>query len=474
MKQQYGTLTPSILEELRAIVTDKHLVLDRESLDAYSHDETSREQFCHLPDALVTPTTTSEVSAIMKLADHYSIPVTPRGAGSGLSGGAIPVFGGIVISLEKMNKILEIDEANLTVTAQAGIVTNELNEQLKSRGLFFAGYPMSLETCFLGGNIAENAGGGKAVKYGVTGRYVLALEVVTAQGEVVHLGGKVTKDVSGYDLKSLYVGSEGTLGIITSATIRLLGKPNVASDLLVPFATAQQAISVVPLLMKSGLIPTSIEFMDRLSIELSCSYLNENLPLDGVGAMLLIELDGTDEQQVERDLIRVGDLCESQGAMEVYVAEDATNRERIWSVRRNIAEAIKVFSPIQSLEDIVVPFGSIPQVLPYLAYLSEKYKVSIPCYGHAGDGNLHATVVKDPKQSFEEWLVLEPKLLFELYSFIVGTLGGKISGEHGIGLKRLSYFRSLTDKAEYQLYLAVKRALDPKGIMNPGKLVAEE
>lgn len=471
MSIPYTRIDRQILSELLEIVGARNLITDLEKMEHYSHDETSVEEYGHMPEVVLTPTTVEQVASIMKLASRYCIPVTPRGAGSGLSGGAIPLFGGIVLSLERMNQVLEIDEANLTVTAEAGIITNELNEQIKAKGLFFAGYPMSLETCFLGGNIAENAGGGKAVKYGVTGRYVLGMEVVTPQGEIVELGGKVTKDVSGYDLKQLYIGSEGTLGVITKATIRLLGKPQFASDLLVPFTTAQDAISVVPLVMKGGIIPTSIEFMDRSSLEMSCSYLNESLPLEGVGAMLLIELDGSDEAQVEHDLLAVGDLCIQQGAMEVYIAEDASNRERIWSVRRNIAEAIKVFSPVQSLEDVVVPIGSIPSVLPELKRLAEKYDVTIPCYGHAGDGNLHATIVKNPASSMESWHEIEPKILTELYAFIVGRLGGKISGEHGIGLKRRAYLKSLTPPAEYRLFEAVKKALDPAMIMNPGKII---
>jgi glycolate oxidase len=408
----------------------------------------------------------------MKLADKHRIPVTPRGAGSGLSGGAIPIYGGIVLSVEKMNSIVEIDEANLTVTAQAGIVTNELNNHLKELGLFFAGYPMSLETCMLGGNIAENAGGGKAIKYGVTGRYILGMEVVTPQGEILRLGGKNTKDVSGYDLKQLYIGSEGTLGVITEATIKLLGLPKTSSDLLVTFATPQDAISVVPLLMKQGIIPTSIEFMDYLSTRISCDYLNESLPIDGVGALLLIEIDGTDEAVVEQQVIQTGDLCMEQGAMEVYIAEDANNRERVWSVRRAIAEAIKVYSPVQSLEDIVVPIGSIPKVIPFLDELSKKYDVLIPCYGHAGDGNLHATVIKNPESTMEHWLDIEPGILGELYEFITKELGGKISGEHGIGLKRREFFKEFTSPVEYRVMEQIKRALDPKGIMNPGKILS--
>ncbi len=471
MNNIYNPITTDILQQLKDIVGPVNVLTDEERIENYSHDETSKEEYAHMPEVVLTPTNAEQIASIMKIASKHTIPVTPRGAGSGLSGGAIPLFGGIVLSVEKMNKILEIDEANLTVTAEAGIVTNELNEHLKSRGLFFAGYPMSLETCFLGGNIAENAGGGKAVKYGVTGRYILGMEVVTPQGEIVNLGGKITKDVSGYDLKQLYIGSEGTLGLITKATIKLLGKPNVASDLLVPFATAQEAIAVVPLILKQGIVPTSIEFMDRSSTEMACTYLNETLPLDGVGAMLLIELDGTDEATIEREMILVGDLCTEHGAMEVYIAEDATARERIWSVRRNIAEAIKVYSPIQSLEDVVVPIGSIPLVLPFLSELSKKYGVRIPCYGHAGDGNLHATAIKDPEMSMEKWKEIEPALLSELYAFIVGELHGKISGEHGIGLKRKSFLKAVTPDGEYELFKSLKKAFDPQNIMNPGKIL---
>ncbi|MCK9548751.1 MAG: FAD-binding oxidoreductase [Sphaerochaeta sp.] len=467
----YTPITDHIIEKLISICSPSNVITDGERMESYSHDETSKEQFSAMPEVVVTPSTTEQVAQIMRLADRLTIPVTPRGAGSGLSGGAIPLYGGIVLSLEKMNRIIEIDEENLTVTAEAGIVTNELNERLKDAGLFFAGYPMSLESCFLGGNIAENAGGGKAIKYGVTSRYVLGLKVVTPQGQIVTLGGKVTKDVSSYDLKQLYIGSEGTLGIITEATIKLIGIPKVASTLLVPFTDAQQAISVVPLLMKQGIIPVSIEFMDRLSFEISCDYLNESLPLDGVGAMLLIEVDGSDEAQVEADLIAVGELCEEQGALEVYIAEDANNRERIWAVRRAIAEAIKVYSPIQSLEDVVVPIASIPRVLPFLEELSAHYRLKIPCYGHAGDGNLHATVVKDPDWTMDKWLETEPKILGELYTFIVDELGGKISGEHGIGVKRREFVKELTAKAEYELLKTLKQAFDPKGIMNPGKIL---
>jgi len=467
----YGKVTPEIVDELIGIAGPYNVIVDADRLEKYGHDETSIKDYAHMPEVVVTPVTTEQVAGIMQLAYRYRIAVTPRGAGSGLSGGAIPIFGGIVLSVEKMNKVIEIDDKNLTVTAEAGIITNELNDRLETYGLFFAGYPMSLETCCLGGNIAENAGGGKAVKYGVTGRYVLGLEVVTPDGKILELGGKVTKDVSGYDLKQLYIGSEGTLGIITRATIRLLGKPAMRSNLLVPFKTPEEAIAVVPIIMTRGIIPTSIEFMDRTSVEMTCNYLNESLPIEGVGAMLLIEIDGSDEQQVEREMIATGDLCESHRAMEVYIAEDKNTQERIWAVRRNIAEALKVYSPVQSLEDVVVPIGAIPQVLPELKRLSEKYKVTIPCYGHAGDGNLHATIIKSPDSTMEYWYETEPLILREMYAFIVGKLGGKISGEHGIGLKRRKYLRELISDNEAELYRSLKRAFDPLMIMNPGKII---
>jgi glycolate oxidase len=368
-----------------------------------------------------------------------------------------------------MNRLVEIDKDNMAAVVEAGMVTNDFALTVQEQGLFFAGYPMSLQTCVLGGNIAENAGGGKAVKYGVTGRYILGLTLVTPLGEIVELGGKLAKDVSGYDLKSLVIGSEGTLGIVTKAIVRLIGYPQAKSDLLVLFKTPKKAIDLVPLILAKGLTPTSIEFMDQLSVHTSCRYLNESLPYENCGAMLLIELDGSNAEQIEADLIETGKLCEEKGALEVYVAEDRNNIERIWNVRRNIAEAFKVFSPTQSLEDIVVPISKIPAMIPELEKLGKKYNMQIPCYGHAGDGNLHATLVKDPASSESDWKKNEAACLEELYRITTG-LGGKISGEHGIGIKRRSYLKDLIPPAELELMRAVKRAWDPNNIMNPGKI----
>ncbi|MBU1080816.1 MAG: FAD-binding oxidoreductase, partial [Spirochaetes bacterium] len=445
----FAAVTPAIVEELRGIAGASNVIVDAERLEAYSHDETSAEEYGRMPEAVVLATDTEIVAAIVRLANRERVPVTPRGAGSGLSGGAIPLYGGIVLSLEKMNRLLELDVGNMVAVVEAGMVTNDLAELVQGKGLFFAGYPMSLQTCMIGGNIAENAGGGKAVKYGVTGRYVQGLTLVTPKGDVVRLGGKLSKDVSGYDLKRLVIGSEGTLGVVTEAIIGLVGYPTAKSDLLVLWKTPREAIDAVPAIMAKGLAPTSLEFMDRLSIRASCGYLNESLPYDEAGAMLLVEVDGSDPAKVEADLIAIGELCEERGALEVYVAEDRNNIERIWNVRRNIAEAFKVQSPVQSLEDIVVPMASIPEIIPVLERLSAAYGMTIPCYGHAGDGNLHATLVKDPGMDMATWRRNEDLCLRELYA-AVRDLGGKISGEHGIGIKRKAHLARLVDPVELE------------------------
>ncbi|MDI3546906.1 MAG: glycolate oxidase [Halanaerobiales bacterium] len=467
---KYNPVTKDIIDELREIVGVKNVITDREKLEAYSHDETPAEQYAHMPEVVVTPGSAEEISRIVKLANRELIPLTPRGAGSGLSGGAIPQYGGIVISVEKMNKVIEIDYDNMMMVLEPGIVTNSVNEMIKDKGLFFAGYPMSVETCYLGGNIAENAGGGKAVKYGVTGRYIMGLELVTPTGEIVELGGKRVKDVTGYDLKQLIIGSEGTLGIVTKAIIKLLPLPTDKVDLLVLFKDVRSAIAMVPKIMTGGrIIPTGIEFMDKLSVKTSCEYLNEHLPYQEAGAMLLIEVDGNRAEQVEADAETIGELCLENGAIEVYVADNYTTQERVWSVRRNIAEAFKVYSPHQSLEDIVVPIASIPDLIPELERISKKYEIQVPCYGHAGDGNLHATLVKNPQHTMEEWYEIEEKALREIYT-VTKNLGGTISGEHGIGSKRKSFMELVADPVELELMRKIKKAFDPNNIMNPGKI----
>lgn len=471
MKNSYNIITPKILEQINNIVGNINVIYnDPEKLEPYSHDEVADETLFRNPEVVIKPTSAEQIAKIMKLANREMIPVTPRGAGSGLSGGAIPQHGGILLSLERMNKILEVDLENLLIVVEPGVVTNEINARVKEYNLFFAGYPMSVEACFIGGNVAENAGGGKAVKYGVTGRYIMGLEVVLPTGEIVQFGGKRVKDVAGYDMINLMVGSEGTLGIFTKIFIKLLPLPKTKVDLLVLFKTPEEAITIVPKIMAfGGIIPTAVEFMDQLSIKTTCDYLNESLPYEEAGAMLLIEIDGTDRETVEKQYELVGELCEESGAIEVYVAPNYTTQERIWAVRRNIAEAFKVFSPIQSLEDVVVPFASIPSIMPVLAELSQKYNVVIPCYGHAGDGNLHVTIIKKPETPIEEWPSLEKAVLNTLYKEVI-SLDGSITGEHGIGSKRKDFLEIMMSSTVIDIQRKIKKVFDPNLILNPGKI----
>jgi glycolate oxidase len=470
-RDKYNPIIPKIIDELQSIVGAKYVIYgDKKRLEPYSHDEIPGKEYAHAPEVVVRPHNAEEIAAIMKLANREMIAVTPRGAGSGLSGGAVPIYGGIVIATDRLNKILELDVKNMMIIVEPGVVTNEINEFLKEYDLFYAGYPMSLETCYIGGNVAENAGGARALKYGVTSRYVLGLEVVTPTGEIVELGGKLLKDVSGYNMIQLMVGSEGTLGIFTKITLRLIPLPRAQVDLLCLFRTSKEALEVVPKIeTSSGIIPAAIEFMDKSSIKAACEYLNESLPYRQAGAMLLITVDGEDEQQVEQEYEFIGEICLDNGAIEVYVADNATTSERIWKVRRNIGEAYNVISSQQSPEDIVVPPASIGTMVAMMKKLSDKYDVMIPCFGHAGDGNIHARIVSQPEWSDEKWRETLPKILDELYR-LTAKIGGRISGEHGIGHKRKKYLPRVVAEDYIDMLRAIKKAMDPNNILNPGKI----
>ena len=468
---QYNPVTPEIAARLRKIVGEKYVVFgDAEALEPFSHDEVPDRRYRHMPEALVRPSRTDEIAAVMKLANEVNVPVTPRGAGSGLAGGAVPACGGIVLSLDRMNRILEIDRDNMVVVCEPGVVTSEINERVAEFGLFYAGYPMSLETCYLGGNVATNAGGAKAVKYGVTSRYVLGLEVVTPTGEVLELGGKLVKDVTGYDLLHLMVGSEGTLGVFTKIILKLIPAPRKSVDLLCLFKSTHDAIATVPRIMtESGITPTAIEFMDREAVMESCQYLNETLPYEQAGAMLLITVDGADLGQVERDYEAIGELCFAHGAIEVYVADNRTTSERIWKVRKNIAEAFAVHSDLQANEDLVVPPAAISDLVDGMGEISGQFGVMMPSYGHAGDGNLHTRITPPSGWSEERWLETSPRIQQKLYE-LTARLGGRLSGEHGIGHKRKGHLSTFLTPTTIEAMRAVKRAFDPKGILNPGKI----
>ncbi len=470
----YAPVTPEIVDRLRRIVGAAHTIYAApDRMQDYAHDEVAGEAYAHPPDVVVKPASREEIAAIMRLANQERIPVTPRGGGTGLSCGAVPVYGGILLSLERLNHILEIDVENMVIVVEPGVITNEINAAVSEYGLFYAGYPMSLESCSIGGNVAENAGGGRAIKYGVTGRYVLGLEVVLPGGEIVRMGGKRVKDVTGYDLLHLMIGSEGTLGIFTQITLRLVPLPGARVVLLVPFADVPTAIAAVPRIITQGrVLPSSIEFMDRLAVQLTYEFLQERIPHPDTGALLLIEVDGSTPVQVEAEYNAIVDRCLELGALDVYVGDTPTAERRIWRPRQSMAEALKAVCPVQSLEDIVVPLAQIPDLIPELERISQQYDVLIPCYGHAGDGNLHATIVKRPEMSDAEWEGRLPIILTDLYT-VVARLGGTISGEHGIGSKRARYLPLVMDPALIVLQRRIKRAFDPLNILNPGKIFPE-
>jgi glycolate oxidase len=469
--QDYNPVTPRIVEELNAVVGAKNVFFgDPEKLQAFSHDEIPDVRYAHMPEAVVRPGSAQEIAAVLKLANRERFPVTPRGAGSGLSGGAVPLHGGVVLLLDRLNRILEVDRANMMVVVEPGVVTNHINEVLEPYGLFYPGYPMSLETCFIGGNVAENAGGAKAVKYGVTSRYVVGLELVTPTGDFLSLGGKRVKDVTGYDLLHLMVGSEGTLGVFTKITLRLLPLPKAAVDLLCLYRTTEEAIAAVPRIMTgAGSIPAAIEYIDQPSARVACDYLNESIPLEDCAAMLLVTVDGSDAGLVEREYDAIGEEALRAGAVQVFVADNATTSERLWRVRRNVAEAIALLSPHQANEDLSVPMAQVPKLVRDIERLGRKYEGRAFCYGHAGDGNIHCRIVKNPSWSVERWRETLPALLTELFTLAAG-LGGTISGEHGIGHKRKAYMHLVCSPAAIEMMKAVKRVFDPNNILNPGKI----
>ena len=466
----YHQVTTPIIQELEHICGAEYVFVDENTLDRYSHDQVAEKKYAHAPEVVVKPDKAEQICEILHLANRERLPVTPRGAGSGLSGGAVPIYGGICLSVERMNRILEIDRENLVAVVEPGVVTNKLDSALKEYGLFFAGYPMSEEFCFVGGNVAENAGGGRAIKYGVTGKYILGLEVVSATGELVQLGGKRFKDVTGYDLVSLMVGSEGTLGIFTKVFIKLLPRPVHRFNILALFKDIPSAISIVPIVMTQGkLIPTSIEFLDRVCLYETCKSLNESLAYQEAGSMLLFEIDGIHKDQVKRDAAVIQQLCEEHQALHVYTAETEEESERFWKIRKQVPWVLRRYGSNQSAEDIVVPIASIPEIIKRIETIASRYDVMIPCFGHAGDGNLHAVPIKNSKHSEEYWHTILPELLSDIYRE-VAKLGGTISGEHGIGHKRKPYMELVMSKAQLEMMRGIKRALDPNNILNPGKI----
>lgn len=468
----YSPVTEQVVKDLIDLLGKSNVAVDMEKRIAYSYDEVPRFSWDrdYIAEAVVFPETTEHVSSVMEYANGHLIPVTPRGAGTGLSGGAVPFSGGIVLSFEKMRRILELDKKNLTITVEPGVITAEITKAAQQEGLLYAGDPCSGDASFIGGNVAENAGGNKVVKYGTTGNSVLALEAVLPDGTVTWFGGKRRKDATGYDFTHLIVGSEGTLAVVTKIILKLMPLPGKVVDLLVPFPDVSSAIDFAPRIQSEGkVVPSSVEFMDRKSIKLAERFLNAALPFDHAGAHLIIQLEGNDAEVLADDMERIGDLCFAHGALEVFVADNKTTRDKLWKARKCLAEAVMAFYPKYSLEDLVVPTSEIPKLMAESTRLCEKYGVEEANFGHVGDGNMHVNILFPEEPS--NWHDIIDRLLDELYGYTV-KIGGTLSGEHGIGLKRQKYMCSVMDGAQMDLIRRVKLAFDPNNILNPGKIIS--
>lgn len=461
---KYNPITEAMISELEAILGDRYVVTDQEKLSQYAYDEVTDPKYHHPPEVVVYPETAEQIAQIMKLANRELIPVVPRGAGTGLACGAVPVYGGIVLCTERMNKILELNTDSLYMIVEPGVRTDDVQLAARKVDLFYAGDPCSGDSCFIGGNVATNAGGNKAVKYGTTRQQVYALEIVTPKGDIVTLGGRLEKMTTGYNLEHLIIGSEGTLGIITKITLRLMPLPKHVVDLLAVFPDIDTAIDLVPKLIKAGITPTCVEFMDNVTIRSVESFVKEKLPHSDIGHYLIVQVEGENEDDLDNKSVALDELCTEQGALSVLIADP----KKIWRARKSFSEAVRHESLIVGKEDIVVPVDQIPAMMREIATLSAKYALAARTASHAGDGNIHLNVLKNntPDAEWEEKLAAFQR---DLYT-VVYRLGGKLSGEHGIGYKRKDLMKEFTNPVELDMMKAIKQALDPNQILNPGKI----
>ena len=456
------------MDELSRALDRSDMSLEDEVLHAYGHDET--EDLVHPPQVVVRPRTTGQVAAVMKACHDHRVPVTPIGARTGLSGGALSVHGGVGLALDRMDRIVDIDERNLQVTVEPGVITQVLQEAVAVKGLYYPPDPASRGSCTIGGNLAENSGGPRAVKYGVTRDFVLNLEVVLPDGEVIWTGANTLKNSTGYDLTRLLVGSEGTLGVITKAVLRLVPLPRENRLLLVPFDSPYKACEAVSAVFRAGITPSAMEFMERDAIDWSLRFIGDDslsVP-DEVQAHLLVEVDGNDPDALMKDCEAILEVMEAHGAGEVLFAETAAQKDKLWLLRRKVGEAVKSNS-VYKEEDTVVPRYELPRLLEGVKEIGRRYGFQSVCYGHAGDGNLHVNIVKGDL-SDGAWKEEVPKAIREIFELTV-SLGGTLSGEHGIGLVQRPYMDIAFSKVQLDLMRRVKEAFDPLGILNPGKVL---
>lgn len=460
-------ITPEILEQIKSIVGAEYVFTDAESFEKYGKDHTERLHFN--PAVVVKPKNPEEISALMQLANVHLIPVTPRGAGTGLSGGALPHLGGLVIAMERFNSILEIDERNLQVTTEPGVITEMLQDAVKEKGLFYPPDPASKGSCFIGGNISENSGGPKAVKYGVVKDYVLNLEVVLPNGEIIWTGSNILKNATGYNITQLIVGSEGTLGIVTKIVLRLIPHPKFDLLMLAPFNSLEKASEAVSAIFRAGITPSAMELMEIDAITLASKILDSTaIPLtENLAAHLIIEVDGNNMDVLMGEMEAIADVLSQFEAGELFFADDAQQKNELWKIRRKANEAA-VMAGYTIEEDTVVPRAELPKLIKGAKDLGAKNGFKVVCYGHAGDGNLHIRInhptIKNSHGNEEMTSIL--KELFVL----VHSLGGTISGEHGIGLIQKPYMQVVFNNASLEIMRGIKKTFDPNNILNAGKI----
>ncbi|HEV8513278.1 MAG TPA: FAD-linked oxidase C-terminal domain-containing protein [Cyclobacteriaceae bacterium] len=461
-----------LIEAFRKIVGGENVFVDEEHRTEYGHDKTEDYQF--MPDLVVKPGSTQEVSELLKICNENKIIVTPRGAGTGLSGGALPTKKGVVISMERFNKIIEIDELNLQATVEPGVITEVFQNAVKAKNLFYPPDPASRGSCFLGGNLANNSGGPKAVKYGVTRDYVINMEVVLPTGEIIWTAANVLKNSTGYNLTQLMCGSEGTLGIITKIVFKLRGLPQKTVLMMIPFVTNEEACRAIAAIFKEGITPSGMEFFEKEAAAKTFDYCIKvlNSPVttklvDGMNAYLLCELDGNDEEVLMRDAERVMGVVEKFQSGEVLFADSAAQKEELWKIRKNISPAVNWYTLTKS-DDVVVPRANLPKLITGIKEIGKRYGFNTVCFGHLGDGNLHVNILKEDI-SEERWEKEIPEGIGEIFKLTV-SLGGTLSGEHGIGIAKRPYMSIAMSEVNLNLMRGIKKVFDPNGILNPGKI----
>lgn len=453
---------PEVIEKLRQIVGSENVLVEPEKVEPYGADAV-KEKFP--PEAVVFPENTAQMVAILKLANEYLFPVTARGGGVGYTGGAVPIDGGIVIGTDRMNKIIEINADDLYVVCQPGIRTFELQQAVEKHGVFFPPDPASYKDSFIGGNIAENAGGMRTPKYGITGRYVLGLEIVTATGEVLKIGGKVEKNVVGFNLTSLIVGSEGLLGIITEATLKLLPMTEATSTVRASFKSMEEACKVLTKFTPEGLLPMAMEVIDKHCINAIEQNYAFGLSKDAA-AILLVAVDGSKEE-VAKNAERIEQILSENGGFDVLRAKSKEDEDKLWDVRRAISPSLMKFGTLKINEDVVVPRSKVPELVAKVEQIGKKHNTFVANFGHAGDGNIHVNFMCNREDA--DSIRRARECVKETFQLAV-TLGGTISGEHGIGYVKAPYMDYAIDKPTLEIMKGIKKVFDPNGILNPGKM----